>query len=133
VTEAEIIDFASRFDPQPFHLDHGAAEASLFGALAASGWHTCSMMMRLVVDALLNQSSSLGSPGVDKVRWLAPVHAGDTISVTYLTTALKGSLSKPDRGVVWSTWQAFNQHGVLVCTIEGMGMFGRRTVEHSDA
>jgi acyl dehydratase len=126
VSEEEIIAFATQFDPQPFHVDHDAAAASVFGGVIASGWHTCSMMMRMVVDGLMASSASMGSPGVDKVRWILPVRAGDSFTVTYLTTAVKASASRPDRGVVWSTWQAVNQHGQLVCTIEGMGMFGRR-------
>ena len=129
VSEEEIIAFATQFDPQPFHIDHAAAEASMYGAVIASGWHTCSMMMRMVVDGMMASASSMGSPGLDKVRWLLPVRAGDTLSVTYLTTAVKASASKPDRGVVWSTWRAVNQHGEAVCTIEGMGMFGRRPQE----
>jgi acyl dehydratase len=133
VTEAEIIAFAREFDPQPFHVDHDAAGASMYGAVIASGWHTCSMMMRLVVDGLMAGSSSMGSPGLDKVRWLLPVRAGDTLTVSYLTTAVKASASKPDRGVVWSTWRAVNQHGELACTIEGMGMFGRRPQGAGDA
>jgi acyl dehydratase len=126
VSEEEIIAFASQFDPQPFHVNHDAAAASIFGGVIASGWHTCSMMMRLVVDNLLSESSSMGSPGLDGVRWLLPVRAGDTISVSYLTTRVKPSTSRLDRGVVWSKWTATNQHGEPVCTIEGMGMFGRR-------
>ena len=126
VTEDEIVAFAREFDPQPFHLDRGAAEASIFGGVIASGWHTCSMMMRMVVDGLMNRSASMGSPGLDGVRWLAPVRAGDTLNVHYRTTRVKASTSKPDRGVVWSTWVALNQHGETVCTVEGMGMFGRR-------
>lgn len=126
VTEAEIIAFATQFDPQPFHVDHDAAAQSIFGGVIASGWHTCSMMMRLVVDGMLGGSSSMGSPGLDGVRWLKPVRAGDTISVAYVTKEVRPSASKPDRGVVVSVWQAVNQHGELVCTIEGMGMFGRR-------
>ena len=126
VSEEEIIAFATQFDPQPFHVDHEAAAASMFGGVVASGWHTCSMMMRMVVDGMMASSSSMGSPGLDKVRWILPVRAGDTLSVSYLTTAVKASASKSDRGVVWSTWKASNQHGELVCTIEGMGMFARR-------
>ncbi|MES2759811.1 MAG: MaoC family dehydratase [Pseudomonadota bacterium] len=126
VSEEEIIAFATQFDPQPFHVDHDAAAASIFGGVIASGWHTCSLMMRLIVDKLMSESSSMGSPGLDGVRWLLPVRADDTISVTYLTTKVKASTSKHDRGVVWSTWTATNQHGQPVCTIEGMGMFGRR-------
>ena len=133
VTEDEIIAFATQFDPQPFHVDREAAAKSHFGGVVASGWHTCSMMMRMVVDGMMASASSMGSPGLDKVRWIRPVRAGDTLSVSYLTTAVKASASRPDRGVVWSSWQAKNQHGELVCTIEGMGMFGRRPVEQGDA
>jgi acyl dehydratase len=133
VTEEEIIAFATQFDPQPFHVDREAAAKSHFGGVVASGWHTCSMMMRMVVDGMMASASSMGSPGLDKVRWILPVRAGDTLSVSYLTTAVKASASRPDRGVVWSSWQAKNQHGELVCTIEGMGMFGRRPEEPCDA
>jgi acyl dehydratase len=133
VSEEEIVAFATQFDPQPFHVNHEAAAASMFGGVIASGWHTCSMMMRMVVDGLMASSSSMGSPGVDKVRWILPVRAGDTLTVSYRTTAVKASASRPDRGVVWSAWQAVNQHGQLVCTIEGMGMFGRRPSGEADA
>lgn len=126
VTEQEIIDFARQFDPQPFHIDREAAAASIYGGVIASGWHTCSMMMRMVVDGLMGDAASMGSPGLDSVRWMLPVRAGDTLTVRYLTTKVKASNSKPDRGVVWSKWVATNQHGDEVCTVEGMGMFGRR-------
>ncbi len=133
VTEEEIIAFARQFDPQPFHIDHEAAASSHFGGVIASGWHTCSMMMRLVVDGLMTRSSAMGSPGLEKVRWIKPVRPGDTLHVSYLTQQVRASDSKPDRGVVWSKWQAVNQHGELVATIEGMGMFGRRPKEAADA
>jgi acyl dehydratase len=133
VTEQEIIDFATQFDPQPFHVDREAAAGSIYGGVIASGWHTCSMMMRIVVDNFMAASSSMGSPGLDKVRWLLPVRGGDTLTVSYLTTGVKGSASKTDRGVVWSTWRAVNQHGEEVCIIEGMGMFKRRPKEGGDA
>jgi acyl dehydratase len=126
VTEDEIVAFARQYDPQPFHVDRDAAAESIFGGVIASGWHTCAMMMRLVVDGLLGKSSSMGSPGLDGVRWLAPVRAGDTLNVRYQTVQVKASASKPDRGVVWSKWVAINQHGATVCTVDGMGMFGRR-------
>lgn len=133
VTEEEIVAFATQFDPQPFHVDRDAASASIFGEVIASGWHTCSMIMRMVVDSVLGASSSMGSPGLDKVRWQQPVRAGDTLTVSYITTAVKASSSRPDRGVVWSTWQALNQRGEVACIIEGMGMFGRRPKEDGDA
>ena len=126
VSEEEIVAFAGQYDPQSFHVDPEAAAGSIFGGVIASGWHTCGMMMRLVVDGLLKRSSSMGSPGLDSVRWLAPVRGGDVLNVRYKTVRVKASGSKPDRGVVWSQWVAINQHGETVCTIEGMSMFGRR-------
>lgn len=126
VSEEEIIAFAREFDPQPFHIDREAAAHSIYGGVIASGWHTCSMMMRMVVDGLMCSASSMGSPGLDGVRWLQPVRAGDTLAVRYLTVKVKPSNSRPDRGVVWSKWVATNQRGEEVCIIEGMGMFGRR-------
>ena len=126
VIEEEVIAFATQFDPQPFHVDHEAARHSIFGRLAASGWHTCGMVMRIVVDNMLNDSSSMGSPGLDQVRWLKPVYPGDTLHVVYYVKEARPSQSKPDRGVVVSVWKVSNQHGELVCTVEGMGMFGRR-------
>ncbi len=125
-TQDEIVGFAAQYDPQPFHVDPEAAARSIYGGVIASGWQTCGMMMRLVVDGLLGRSSSMGSPGLDGVRWLAPVRAGDVLNVRYRTLRVKASASKPDRGVVWSQWVAINQRGETVCTIEGMGMFGRR-------
>lgn len=132
VSEEEIIAYAREFDPQPFHVDVEAAGASIYGGVIASGWHTCSLMMRMVVDGLMVSSSSMGSPGLDGVRWLRPLRAGDTIKVRYLTTQVKASNSKPDRGVVWSRWTATNQHGEEICTIDGMGMFGRRPAGEGD-
>lgn len=126
VTEEEIIHFAQQFDPQSFHVDKDAAKASIFGGVIASGWHTCSMIMRMVVDGFIADSSSMGSPGVDEVRWILPVRPGDTLTVSAETVSVKSSTSKPDRGVVNTVWKAVNQDGQLVCTINGMGMFGRR-------
>jgi acyl dehydratase len=126
VSEEEIIAFATQFDPQPFHIDKEAAAHSIYGGVIASGWHTCSMMMRMVVDGILCTESSMGSPGLDGIRWLQPVRAGDTLSLRYVTKEVKASNSKPDRGVVWSTWVATNQHGETVCTIDGMAMMRRK-------
>ena len=126
VDEAEIIEFATKYDPQPFHVDHAAAAASHFGGIVASGWQTCGMIMRLMVDNMLRDSSSMGSPGLDEVRWLKPVRPGDTLSVISKVLEVRPSGSKPDRGVVLTQWEARNQHGELVATIKGMGMFGRR-------
>jgi acyl dehydratase len=127
VTEEDIIAFATRFDPQPFHIDREAAAKSIYGGVIASGWHTCSMMMRMVVDSLLSRSSSMGSPGLDNIRWILPVRAGDTLSTTFVVKEVRPSASKPDRGLVVSVWQARNQRDELVATLDGgMIMFGRQ-------
>ena len=127
-TEAEIIDFARQFDPQPFLIDAAAAKNSFFGGLIASGWHTCAIAMRLMVDKYVARSASLGSPGLDNIRWVAPVRVGDTISYRRTTTAARPSESKPGIGLVLSRWEATNQCGETVMTMEGWGMFRRRNV-----
>ena len=126
VTREAVLAFAGQFDPQPFHLDDAAAEASLFKKLAASGWHTCAMMMRLMCDAYLNDSSSLGSPGIDNLRWLKPVYPGDTLSAEMEILESRVMNSKPHVGLVLSRWRLSNQDGVDVMTMQGWGMFGRR-------
>ncbi|MCC6209454.1 MAG: MaoC family dehydratase [Burkholderiales bacterium] len=125
-TAEEIIAFARQFDPQPFHTDAEAAKGTIFGGLIASGWHTCSVGMRLMVDRYVNRSASLGSPGLDNIRWLAPVRAGDTITYRRVTTATRVSESKPEIGLVQTRWEALNQRGEMVMTMAGWGMFRRR-------
>ena len=125
-TEDDIIAFARQFDPQPFHVDPDAAKRSFFGGLIASGWHTCSVAMRLMVDKYVGKSASLGSPGVDNVRWLKPVRAGDTISYRRITLAVRPSASKPQVGVIQSRWEGYNQHGEKVMSMEGWSLMGRR-------
>lgn len=126
VTEHELVAFSKEFDPQPFHIDPAAAGQSIYGGIIGSGWHTCSMIMRIMVDGLLRETASLGSPGVDEIRWLKPVRGGDTLSVSTTVLESRPSNSKPDRGIVVTEWKAKNQHGDLVATIKGMGMFQRR-------
>jgi acyl dehydratase len=125
-TEDEIIAFARQFDPQPFHTDPQAAARSAFGGLIASGWHTCAIGMRLMVEDYVSRTVSLGSPGVDEIRWLKPVRPGDTL--TYRRTVLesRASASRPGVGLVKQRWEAANQRGELVLSMEGWGMFGRR-------
>ena len=125
-TEEEIIAFARQFDPQPFHTDPAAAKNTFFGGLIASGWHTCAIAMRLMVDKYVNRSASLGSPGLDNIRWLAPVRAGDTITYRRTITETRASASKPDIGLINTRWEALNQRGEIVMTMEGWGMFRRR-------
>ena len=126
VTREATLAFAQQFDPQPFHLDDAAAEASLFKKLSASGWHTCAMTMRLMCDGYLNDSSSLGSPGIDELRWLKPVYPGDTLSAEMTVLEARVMNSKPHVGLVLSRWRVFNQDGVDVMTMQGWGMFGLR-------
>ena len=126
VDKDEAIAFARAYDPQPFHIDEAAAKESFFGGLIASGWHTCAMVMRMMVDSYLNDSASLGSPGVDNVRWLKPVRPGDTIRARRLVLETRASQSKPRIGIVKHRWEVFNQHGELVMSMEGYGMFERR-------
>lgn len=126
VDKDEIVAFARQFDPQPFHVDEAAADASMFGGLIASGWHTCSLVMRMMCDAYLLDSASLGSPGIDKLRWLKPVRPGDTLRARRTTLETRASKSKPEVGIVSNLWEVFNQNGELVMSMEGYGMFRRR-------
>ena len=126
VKREETLAFAQAFDPQAFHLDDAAAEASLFKKLSASGWHTCSMTMRLMCDGYLNDSAALGSPGVDELRWLKPVYPGDTISAEMTVLEARVMNSKPHVGLVLSRWRVFNQDGADVMTMQGWGMFAVR-------
>ncbi len=124
--DAEIIAFARQFDPQPFHTDPEAAKESFFGGLVASGWHTCVMGMRFIVESHVGKTVSLGSPGVENIRWLKPVRSGDTITYYRVTLEKRASQSRPGVGLVKSRWEALNQAGETVMTMEGWGMFGRR-------
>jgi acyl dehydratase len=129
LNEEEILAFAKQFDPQPFHVDPDAAAKSIYGGIIASGWHTCALMMRMMVDGFLSEAASMGSPGVDEIRWLRPVRAGDTLTVTSTVQDARPSASKPDRGVVNTMWEAKNQHGETVATVKGMGMFRKRPAQ----
>ena len=125
-TEGEIVTFARQFDPQPFHLDAEAAKASVFGGLCASGWHTCSLAMKLMVTNFLNESASLGSPGLENIRWLKPVFPGDTLSLRQTVLETRPMSKRRDVGLVRTTWEMFNQRGEQVLHMEGYGMFRRR-------
>ncbi len=126
-TREDIIGFATQFDPQPFHLDDEAAKASVFGGLCASGWHTCSMAMRLMVTNFLSTASSLGSPGLENVKWMKPVFPGDTLRLQHHILESRPMRSRPDVGLVRTHWDMFNQDGEQVLHMEGWGMFRRRT------
>jgi acyl dehydratase len=126
VTEAEILEFARQFDPQPFHLDPEAAKESVFGGLIASGWHTGAIWMRLYVDAMLGDAASRGSPGVEELRWLAPVRPGDTLTGSLTVLDVTPSATRPDRGTVRIRGELTNQDGVTVLRMTSRGHFGRR-------
>lgn len=122
VTEEDMIEFAERFDPQPFHVDADAAAEGPFGGLIASGWHTASVMMRLVADHYLSKVASLGSPGVDELRWTRPVRPGDSLRVRVSIMETRRSRSKPDRGVVRSRVEVVNQRGDVVMSLEALNI-----------
>ncbi len=127
VTRASIIAFAREYDPQPFHLDDEAARRSIYGGLIASGWQTTALLMRMVVTELLGpESGSLGSPGVDEIRWLKPVRPGDTLRVRVEVLEVRPSKSKPDRGSVKLRYEVLNQTDDVVMTMSGYGLFARR-------
>ncbi len=122
VEEAEIIDFARRFDPQVFHTDPEAAKKTIYGGLIASGWHTAGMMMRLIVDHYLPTARSLGSPGIDNLRWIRPVRPGDELSVRVTVKEATRSRSKPDRGVVRSFIEVLNQNHEVVLSVNAVNL-----------
>ena len=126
VSRDDVLAFARAYDPQPFHIDDAAAERSLFGRLAASGWHTAALAMRMMCDGYLLESASLGSPGIDNLRWLKPVYPGDTLHVRLRVLEARPMASRPHVGLVKSQWEVFNQGGDTVMTMEGWGMFRRR-------
>jgi acyl dehydratase len=121
-----MVAFAREFDPQPFHTDEKAAEASIWGGLIASGWLTGSVLMRIFYDGYLKDTASLGSPGIDELRWLKPVRPGDTLTVRLTVLETAASRSKPDRGIVRSLMEVVNQHGEIVMTTKGVNFFRRR-------
>jgi acyl dehydratase len=123
VTAAEIVAFASEFDPQPMHLDEEAGRNSILGGLSASGWHTCVVFMRLMCDAFLVDSTSQGSPGIDQVKWKRPVLAGDTLTGRCTILAKRLSRSKPQLGFVSLRAELFNQRGESVFELENACMF----------
>ncbi len=123
VTEDEIVEFAKRYDPQPFHVDHQAAERSIYGGLIASGWMTGSIVMRMLVEHFIAPASSMGSPGVDEIRWPKPVRPGDRLKLRVTVVDTRRSQSKPDRGIVQLQQEAINQDGETVMSIRGMGLY----------
>jgi len=128
VSEAEIVEFARRFDPQYIHVDRAQAAQGPFGGLIASGWHTAAMMMRLIVDNFLPKRASLGSPGIDELRWLRPVRPGDMLRVRLSVLEATRSRSKPDRGVVRTLCEVLNQDRVVVMSLKAMNIIACRSI-----
>ncbi len=122
VEQSEIIAFAKRYDPQAFHTDPEAAAHSIYRGLIASGWHTAALMMRLLVAKYLSGVASLGSPGIDELRWIAPVRPADTLSVRVTVLEARRSRSKPDRGVVRSLVEVSNQRGEPVMSLKAINL-----------
>jgi acyl dehydratase len=126
VTEAEILDFAATFDPQPIHTDLGFAAAGPFGGLIASGWHTAGIMMRMFVDHWLSHVASLASPGIDELRWPAPVRPGDSLRLRATIVEARRSRSKPDRGLVRTKAELINQNDQVVLQLTAMNILYAR-------
>jgi len=120
VEERDIISFANRFDPQVFHTDPAAAKETIYGGLIASGWHTSGLMMRLYSDHYLSKNASLGSPGVDELRWKKPVRPGDRLSIRVTIKDTRRSTSRPDRGSVHSFIEVLNQDRQVVMSMKAV-------------
>lgn len=126
VTKEEILEFASEFDPQPFHLDEEAAKQSILGGLCASGWHSCAMMMRMMCDGYILESASMGAPGVDEVRWKKPVYVDDVLRIRRTCVKSCASKSRPDMGLAKFRIEMLNRKDEVVMTSLGWAMYGRR-------
>jgi acyl dehydratase len=126
VTREEIIAFASEFDPQPMHLDEAAASATLLGGLGASGWHSCCLLMKMIADGFLLDSSSMGGPGVEEVRWLKPLRPGARIRVRSTVLDTRPSNSRPEMGLVKFLFEVLDEAGVTLTMLSTTLMFGRR-------
>ena len=129
VTETEVVEFAQRFDPQPFHVDAAAAATGPFGGLIASGWHTCALMMRLLAQEYLSPASSLGSPGIDELRWLRPVRPGDQLTLRATVEEARLSRSKPDRGLVRTRVELVDGGGAVVLRLLAMNLIRTRPAD----
>ncbi|MBX9795446.1 MaoC family dehydratase [Sphingomonas sp.] len=130
VTREEVIEFAGKYDPQPFHLSDEAAAQTYFGRLSASGWHTCAMMMAMLVENMKShQQASLGSPGQDELRWLQPVYPGDTLHCETEVLEKRRSQSRPEMGSYRSRITVKNQHGEAVMTTVAIGLIRTRSAE----
>lgn len=126
VTKEEILAFARAWDPQPFHVDEQAATGGPFGGLIASGWHTAAVFMRMYVDEVLNRTTSMGSPGIEELRWLVPVRPGDELRGRVEVLEALPSSKRADRGSIRARMELSNQRGEVVLRMVARGLFGRR-------
>ena len=126
ITREEILAFAAEFDPQPMHADEEAARATMLGGLVASGWHTCALTMRMMADGFVLASASMGSPGVEEVRWLKPVRPGDSLTVRSTVIERRASASRPGMGFIKFRHEMLNQSGDCVMTLVSAMMIARR-------
>jgi acyl dehydratase len=129
VTREEIVAFAAEFDPQPMHLDEAAASATLLGGLGASGWHTCCLTMRMIADGFLLNSSSMGSPGIEEVRWLAPLRPGTRIRLRSTVLDVRASKSRPEMGLAKMNFEVLDDSDAIVMTLITTFMLGRREAQ----
>lgn len=133
VTREEVMEFASKYDPQPFHLNDEAAAQTHFSRLSASGWHTCSMTMRMMVENMMNEKSAgLGSPGVDQLRWKKPVYPGDTLRCETELIEKRRSASRPEMGIFKSRIRTFNQNDEIVLEMVSNALIRTRNPEGTD-
>jgi acyl dehydratase len=130
VTRGEIVAFAAEYDPQPMHLDEHAARATLMGGLVASGWHSCCILMRMLTDSLLHDASFMGAPGVDEVKWLAPVRPGDRVTARATVLETRASRSRPNVGFVKFRFELLDTSGRTVMVLIVSPMFGRRSEDN---
>lgn len=127
LSEEEILEFAGRFDPQPFHVDRAAAERSMYGGLIASGWHTASVFMGLLVRGLLHDVASQGAGGIDELRWLKPVRPGDALRGRVTIAGTRGAPHRPERGLLDCVGELFNRRGERVLLVRWSAMVARKS------
>ena len=130
VSKKEIISFAEKFDPQPFHTNEIKAKESIFGGLCASGWHTCSLFMRILYDGFLINSAAVGSPGMDAIRWLKPLRPGETITGIGEVIKKTPSKSRPEIGSLIINYEVFNKNNELIMTLIGISIFKKKYLDN---
>jgi acyl dehydratase len=127
VSREEIVAFAAEFDPQPMHLDEAAASATPLGGLAASGWHVCGLIMRMIADGFIVDSTSLGAPGVESMRWVKPLRPGTDVRTRVTVLETRPSKSRPETGLTKFRYEMLDEQGEVVAEMVATGMFGRRS------